>query len=71
MGDDMAAQRVVESIGKSEFEITPTGGIKTKGIMSWVVIAMLFILAWKYIGSGKAKKHVSGAGKKIKKIFKR
>ncbi len=64
-------QKMAQTLEKSEFEVSPTEGIKVSGPITIIVIIMLFILALKYIQSGKAHTHAKSARSKITKIFKR
>ena len=70
-----ATQKMAQTLKESEFEVSPTKGIKVSGPITIIVITMLFILALKYIQSGQAKTHAKKAGTRIKsrlsKVFKK
>ena len=69
----MKGQKMMQSIGKSEIDvkIPGGGGFKASGPIAIISVTFIFILLYKWISTGKAKKHVSGAVGRIKKRFKK
>ena len=65
-------QKVVSSVADSKLDVnTPVGSVKTDGALSWFIAISIVALAFVFILSGKAHKHVSNARTKIKNILTR
>lgn len=65
--------QVITSIKDSTLEVSPTKGVKAEGMMSWVVLIMLFVLGMFYINlkyGTHIKSHIKKRGGQIRNLFK-